>query len=494
MTRIATAILLAAGLAGGAAAQDAAPPPAGRHAKLTFRIRIPNPVGSKYLNLWIPYPLSDARQTVENVSHRGNFQESGVYREPSQGNTMLFLRWLQHEGDAEVEFSFEVKRREHAVRDPGGRGDGAIPAEVRPCLELDPAVREAVAGIVDSLGVGDHPLRDRARAVYDYVVDHFERDAKIVGCGTGDVPAFLDARKGKCADFSSTFIALARAAGVPAREVYGLRLSPAPKADASDDYHCWSEFYLPEVGWVPADPSDVRRFARAHGLGLADERVRAQREYFFGAVDADRVALGGGMKVKLAPLQSLGPLPYFMCPYLEVGYESNCEGADLKKMDLKGLVFTISCHPLAERTSLIGVGESAPPFEGAALDGSVVRFEELLGRRTIVLNFFSTWCGRCAWESEGLDRIADDYRDRGVRVVRVCANEKREKVADFAKRHEIRLPILLDPNATIAELYGMKYVPTTILIGNDGVVKFAGGLMPEKDLRERLDVVLEKGR
>jgi transglutaminase-like putative cysteine protease len=364
--------------------------PSRTHAKVTLRVEIPNPVGSKYLNLWIPYPVSDEFQTIENVEVSGNFQRQGVYRETEFGNTALYLRWLQVEGKATVDFTFEVKRRERTAPElvPG---EGGLSVLMQPFLKVDPGVRLALAETLKGLGPADGPIVDRARVVYDYLVDHFERDARIVGCGTGDVPSFVNVRKGKCADFSSTFIALARCLGVPAREVYGLRLSQGPSPDISDDYHCWAEFFAPGVGWVPVDPSDVVKFARVSGLGLDDPEVQAKREYFFGAVDQYRVRLATGKGIRLEPAQLLDPLAYFMCPYLEVGYESNCEGADLKKMNLKGLTFRVACYPIVERRSLIGVGEEAPIFASQTVAGQSFSVAPFIGSKYLILSFFATW-------------------------------------------------------------------------------------------------------
>ena len=366
------------------------PSPAKRHAKITLRVEIPNPVGSKYLNLWVPYPISDEHQKIENVEVTGSHQREGVYREPVFGNTALHLRWMQVQGNATMDFTFEVKRRERVVRELVV-SDKQPSVLLEPFMEVDPQVALSLSEVVGSLDVNDAPIVVKARAAYDYLVDNFERDPKIVGCGTGDVPSFLNVRKGKCADFSSTFIALARCLGVPAREVYGLRISKERSEDISDDYHCWAEFFAPEVGWVPVDPSDVVKFARKKGLDLSDQQVREKREYYFGAVDEHRVKLGTGNQILLAPTQLLDPLPYFMCPYLEVGYESNCEGADLKKMNLKGLTFTALCQPISERRSLIGIGEEAPSFYGQTVQGDHFETAPFIGSKYLVLSFFATW-------------------------------------------------------------------------------------------------------
>jgi len=156
----------------------------------------------------------------------------------------------------------------------------------------------------------------KARAVYGWVVENLSRDPRVRGCGLGDVEVTLSKKSGKCADISSVFVAVARAAGVPAREVFGLRLGKKDLDDITGGYHCWAEFYLPGYGWVPTDPADVRKAMLVKGLNL--EEARPYREYFFGAVDQYRVALIKGRIRRLTPRQKGGPLTYFMYPYAEV--------------------------------------------------------------------------------------------------------------------------------------------------------------------------------
>lgn len=86
--------------------------------------------------------------------------------------------------------------------------------------------------------------------------------------------------KGKCTDINSVFVALARASGIPAREIFGIRLGAADKmgkyskgafgsadehglANVSGGQHCRAEFYLAGFGWVPVDSADVAKMRLA---------------------------------------------------------------------------------------------------------------------------------------------------------------------------------------------------------------------------------------
>jgi transglutaminase-like putative cysteine protease len=110
-------------------------------------------------------------------------------------------------------------------------------------------------------------------------------------------------------------VALARSVGVPSREIFGIRIPNGKEGDMTKAQHCWAEFFLPGYGWVPIDPSDVRKIMLEKKLNLGEEKVF--REYYFGAVDESRISYGIGRDLILNPPQKNGKLNYFMYPYAE---------------------------------------------------------------------------------------------------------------------------------------------------------------------------------
>ena len=124
---------------------------------------------------------------------------------------------------------------------------------------------------------------------------------------------------GKCADISSIFVALSRAAGVPAREIFGIRQGKKPVENITGWQHCWAEFYLPGHGWVSVDPADVRKMMLVHNLELFDSKTVEYRNYFWGGIDAYRVKLGEGRDVMLNPPHNGEPVNYLMYPFAQVG-------------------------------------------------------------------------------------------------------------------------------------------------------------------------------
>jgi transglutaminase-like putative cysteine protease len=171
---------------------------------------------------------------------------------------------------------------------------------------------------------------EKARAIYDWIVDNTFRDPKTRGCGVGDIRFMLESGNlgGKCADLNALFVGLCRAAGIPARDVYGLRVAPSEKGfrslglsshDATKAQHCRAEVYLAGYGWVPVDPADVRKVALEEppgNLAISDERVKLARERLFGSWEMNWIAYNFAHDVSLRG-SSRRPLGYFMYPQAE---------------------------------------------------------------------------------------------------------------------------------------------------------------------------------
>ncbi len=273
---------------------------------------------SQPARLWLPYPLSDQYQRIEDIHLQGNYSHTAVYREPVSGALFLFAQWPEQMAKKQLSFEFKVHAKERKVTDLVNTGE-AIPVEVHPYLQTNGWVPSdgEVAKIAEQLKTGRSGVLEKARAVYDWVVENTTRDPNIRGCGTGIVERTLAKRSGKCADLSSVFVALARNIGVPAREVFGLRLGTQAEQDMTGGFHCWAEFYLPGTGWIPVDPSDVRKKMLADNLSL--DEVKPLRDYYFGAVDAYRIVLEwGGRGISLPYSKESSPVNYLMYPYAEI--------------------------------------------------------------------------------------------------------------------------------------------------------------------------------
>ncbi len=314
------AVALALAVATTAAAR-AAPPsarPSERAGTITFDIRVAAPPDAKDVRLWFPYPTSDLEQSITDLRFEGDYQSFTIAREPQSGALYLFTRWTGSTSARHLVVTFRAHARERRTA-ALVEADEPFPAEVRRYLTSSfwvPSDDPKVKAIASSIVAGKPRVLARARAVYDWVVDNTRRDPRVAGCGTGDVERALAARSGKCADLSSVYVALARAAGVPAREVFGLRLGRPGETDITDGHHCWAEFYLPGTGWVPVDPADVLK--EMYRKSLTPAQVGPQRDYYFGAVDAYRIVLQRGGRGLSFAEGNAAKVNYFMYPYAEV--------------------------------------------------------------------------------------------------------------------------------------------------------------------------------
>ena len=168
---------------------------------------------------------------------------------------------------------------------------------------------------------------EKARNIYEWVVDNTFRNPKTRGCGTGDIRFMLESGDlgGKCADLNALYVGLARAAGLPARHVYGLRiakselgyksLGPATEV-CTKGQHCRVEVFLSSYGWVPVDPADVRKVVLEEppgNLPLDNEMVKNARARMFGSWEMNWMAYNFAHDVAL-PGSTGKPVGYFMYP------------------------------------------------------------------------------------------------------------------------------------------------------------------------------------
>lgn len=288
--------------------------------------------------LWVPYPVSNRNQVVRDVAVSGDYAAGGVYTDRANDNHILYAEWPLGAQSRRLTLSFSVERQEIAVRDLAGTEPAwnrADYAEYLAPTSLGPIDGE-VKKLADRITDGETTVLGKARAIYDWVCVTMYRDPETVGCGKGDVCALLNKPGGKCTDISSVYVALCRAAGVPAREVFGIRLGKKPEETITGFQHCWVEFFLPGRGWVPIDPADVRKAMLVEKLELRDPKTKEYREYFWGGIDPFRFAVAGGRDVVLNPPQAGAPLNTFGYPYAEIG------GKALDSYKADAFVYTIT--------------------------------------------------------------------------------------------------------------------------------------------------------
>ncbi len=240
--------------------------------------------------LWIPvfdsvgdYQKADAPEAEGGGRIR-------VMRDAKYGASVVQVAWDAAGGDRKVTVTQTVSTRDRradpAVLSPAERRLWTAPTA---SLPTDGIVGETARRIV----VGRTEPKARARAIYDWVVDNTFRDGATRGCGIGGIDHMLRSGflGGKCADINSLMVGLCRAAGLPARDAYGVRLGPSQiikvlgtsSPDVTHAQHCRAEVWLGGEGWFPVDPADVRKVVLDGKATVDSPVVKAERERLFGS-------------------------------------------------------------------------------------------------------------------------------------------------------------------------------------------------------------------
>ncbi len=129
-------------------------------------------------------------------------------------------------------------------------------------------------------------------------------------------------------------------------------------------------------------------------------------------------------------------------------------------------------------------GQRALDFELQDLAGNAVKLSDYRGK-TVVLNFFATWCGPCQVETPHLNETYLDMQDEDVVVLAVnltfSRGSEKDDVAEFVKEYDVAFPVLLDEMAEVSDMYRVRSIPTNIFIKPDGIIynSFSGALNKE---------------
>lgn len=261
-----------------------------------YRVKLPQITGPA--QLWLPLATSDTFQRVEvkNIVAPGSWRELD---EHAYGNKVLFLTASPADSGKTIEIRYRVRRFEkaaYAVRDPMTQ-KYLSPERLVPINETFGALaRQITHGQATDLG--------RARALYDHVFEKLRYAKYGSGWGRGDAVYACDVCSGNCSDFHAYFIALARAAGIPARFAIGAAIPSERNDGGIDGYHCWAEFYA-DGRWVPVDISEANK-----NPSLA--------EYYFGHHPANRFELSKGRDLLVEPGPVSGPINFLAYPVMEV--------------------------------------------------------------------------------------------------------------------------------------------------------------------------------
>ncbi len=303
--------------------------------EVTTKVGVLKPAG--VTRVWLPLPIAGDSDYQKNLGSTWSV-EGGTATAVSDSKTgaeMLYFETADASKVPAVQVISRFATRDRAVDlSKPGAGVKADRAELQKYLaptELIPTdgiVRDTAREITKNVRGGDV---EKARAIYEWIVENTYRDPKTRGCGVGDIKYLLESKNlgGKCADLNALFVGLARASGIPARDIYGVRVAKsaygyrslgAGTENVTRAQHCRAEFYTASYGWVPVDPADVRKVILEEKpdaqLPIDDALVKAARTRLFGSWEMNWLAFNTAHDVTL-PRSTNGKIGFLMYPQAE---------------------------------------------------------------------------------------------------------------------------------------------------------------------------------
>ena len=326
-----------------------------RRFEVVTTVQLKNAQGAS--KVWLPVPSLDTpwQRSLDNT-WSGNAREVRMASDGRFGAKVLAADFDAGTAQPTLQLTSVVETTSRAVDWNAPAPEAADPSDLRRWVEptslvpVDGIVRKVAAQITE----GARGDREKVQRIYDWVVVSTYREPKVRGCGVGDIRAMLETGNlgGKCADINALFVGLCRASGVPARDIYGVRLAPSAfgyrelggnPANLKGAQHCRSEVYLRGHGWVAMDPADVDKVMRqetAEWIKDAGHPIVAPvRKALFGSWEGNWMGYNSAADVAL-PGAKQGKLGFLMYPQGETA------AGPVDSLDADAFAYTIASREI----------------------------------------------------------------------------------------------------------------------------------------------------
>ncbi|MEY8875878.1 MAG: transglutaminase family protein [Leptothrix sp. (in: b-proteobacteria)] len=282
--------------------------------------------------LWLPVPDVDTEfQHPLDNRWTGNASRAAIVRDAKAGVRLLHAEFEADVAAPTLSLVSTLQTRNRTTDWSQSRAASEDTALLK--ANLAPTELLPVDGIVRQTALeatrGAATDVDKARALYQWVVENAHREPKTRGCGTGDIKTMLETGNlgGKCADLNAVFVGLCRSVGLPARDLYGIRLAPSAfgykelggnPANLKGAQHCRAEVFLAGHGWVAMDPADVLKVMRQETPDwIKDSRhpvAAPVAKALFGSWEGNWLAWNTGHDLVLPGTRAKTTLPFLMYP------------------------------------------------------------------------------------------------------------------------------------------------------------------------------------
>jgi transglutaminase-like putative cysteine protease len=326
--------------------------------RLTYHVTLPS--SGKHARLWLPLPNTNetAFQFTQGSLWDGTAKNAQFTTLKNSSSPVFFAEW-QGNSERQITVSSIVKTSNHFIDFTKYNINDkiAIPNHIKAFLKptrlmpLNGIVRDTASTILQQSNAAT--TIDKARAIYNWVIDNTQHNPNLRGRGTGDIKFMLENQQmhGKDVDINSLFVGLSRAIGIPSRIQFGIRMNESelhPSLGKINDItqlqHSRAEFYLNNIGWIPVNPADVNKVIKLANLPRDHPNITNLRKKFFGTWEMNWVTFNHLQDIQLTPHSIAGKLPFFMFPHAEI------DGQILDSLDPDNFTYKITS------SLLIGTG------------------------------------------------------------------------------------------------------------------------------------------
>jgi cytochrome c biogenesis protein CcmG, thiol:disulfide interchange protein DsbE len=159
---------------------------------------------------------------------------------------------------------------------------------------------------------------------------------------------------------------------------------------------------------------------------------------------------------------------------------------------LAGLMISFS-GLFASPAAALDPGSKAPDFELAAPSGKL-KLSDLKGQ-FVYLDFWASWCGPCKQSFPWMNSLQDKFSSKGLKVVGISVDKKQDEAKQFLKEVPATFAVAFDDSGSTPKAYGVKGMPTSLLIGPDGTVLFVHQSFKDSDkadIENKIRLAMEK--
>ncbi|PIE58178.1 MAG: redoxin [Desulfobulbus propionicus] len=143
----------------------------------------------------------------------------------------------------------------------------------------------------------------------------------------------------------------------------------------------------------------------------------------------------------------------------------------------------VACLALAAPSTGLSaeVGRQLPSFQAKTMAGTTFDMDAIIGKKTVMLVFWASWCPSCKSEVPRINALVKKYKPQGMEFIgiNIGSNDSPKRARAFMKKYKMAYPVIFDRSGTISQQYRVLGVPTIIVADKSGTIQFKNYGVPK---------------